>query len=324
MAALIAANLPTSGQLAYLTTLGARPELATAAFHAGRAVWESTPQALAAPPPIIADPELVAFAIESLGKTKADCERMAPYWFDQVAAVQRSAMRTELATATVGTCDGYEGRPLIDFVVPDGKENIKTWMSSLTSTVINPQCAQARCSTYVLYVVQKNPTGVKPPFVKWGAGGPRQQDLAIQRLCEHSSKAKEHGACAVLLWWHQRDFVHEGKDGQKKAEHRLRVLFTFDTRPARSARHLAGFGDGQPLATPTHTFIGKGEENANITAETTEVALKIIRTFIADLAEWKRRAASAYDIEAPERATRLASGSKLTILMRSLDSCSTS
>ena len=53
----------------------------------------------------------------------------------------------------------------------------------------------------------------------------------------------------------------------------------------------------------------------------TEVELKIIRTFIADLAEWKQRAASAYDIEAAERATRLASGSNLTILMRNLDRC---
>ena len=328
MAGIIAAQLPPSGRVSYLTALAARPDLAAAAVHAGRAVYESTDQALAAPQPIIADPNLVAFATESLGKSKADCERMAPYRFDQVAAVQRSAMRPDLAMATVGTCEGYDGRPLIDFVVPEGKENIQTWMDSLTSTVINPQCARAKAVTYVLYVVQKNPTGKNPPFVKWGAAGPRDEDLAIQRLCEHSSNAKGHGAALVLLWWHQRDEVHSERGGQKKAEHRLHVLFTFDTPQARSARCSAGFGDGRPLATPTETFIGKSEENANITvgptatqAETAEVALKIIRTFIADLAEWKQRAASAYDIDAPEPATRLASGSKLTILMRSLDRC---
>ena len=49
------------------------------------------------------------------------------------------------------------------------------------------------------------------------------------------------------------------------------------------------------------------------------LGVKIIRTLIADLCEWKQTAANRYDINAETPATRLTFGSKLTNAMRNLD-----
>ena len=83
------------------------------------------------PPPILADPELVAFARDSLGyvghRVFGALIHMLPYRFGQIAAVRRSGMRPSLAMATtVGRSERSVRVQLLDFVVPLGLAKIST------------------------------------------------------------------------------------------------------------------------------------------------------------------------------------------------------